>query len=267
MKTNIKLDKKKNNTKAQLKRARPRKQKSNPLPIILISLGGFILLIIVILVAANNNKSTTQNDVASNTVSTTEAQGSGSQFKNETKKASPKTTKATSTDNKNAAKSTATGPELVGYDSNVLKPKGETGTTTQPVETETKKDEAEEKLEESTTSPTENTTTKTAPVSNLPPKEQSIANLKKIGQQYKTYADNHRGHMPIELYQLDLNENDKVSPYTNSQYVMTQEGKGAPLKDSLESIIVREAKAVNGKYLCLLGNGEVRELDAESVEE
>ena len=49
MKTNIKLDKKKGATKISPKRLRNKRNKSNPLPMILISLGGFILLIIVIL--------------------------------------------------------------------------------------------------------------------------------------------------------------------------------------------------------------------------
>lgn len=253
MKTNIKLDKKKGNTKAQFKKARPRKAKSNPLPVILISLGGFILLIIVILVAAGNNKSS-QNNQASNT-HTSEQFGSGSKPQAEKKQVAPKVVKETKSTKPQTA---ASGPELVGYGANVIKPKDETEASTSVTETEESS---------AVSTPTESKSETTAPAAKLSPKEQSIANLKKIGEQYKIFAANRQGHMPLEFYQLELNENDKVSPLTNQPYVMTQQGKGAPLKDSEGLVIVREAQAVNGKYLCLIGNGEVKEIDAGNIEE
>ena len=261
MNTNIKLDKKKGATKASLKRTRVRKPKSNPLPIILVSLTAFILLIVVILLATGNK---TENQTVANTPK--EQSPLPKSEKAAVKKVAPAKME---TAKPSKEKTASSGPELVGYGANTLKPSEdggalEPGSDTEPVE---EKAEPVEENVEAEAAPTAEKTEESSTVSNLPPKEQSIANLKKIGQQYKVFADNRQGHMPIELYQLDLNDSDKVSPYTNSRYVMTQEGKGAPLKDSLESIIVREAKAVNGKYLCLLGNGEVRELDAGSVEE
>ena len=251
MKTNIKLDNKNKTIRPNRKKARVKKPKSNPLPIILISLGAFILLIIVLLLATNN-KPAPQNDVA------TKPKTYGNDSKSPTSKKKTSTKKTKENTKKDAAPS---GPELVGYNSNVLKPKGETESA------EAVSTEPEENNTVVTSTPTEAKTETAAPTSNLPPKEQSIANLKKIFSQYKEYAANKQGHMPLALYQLDLNDSEKTSPLTNQQYVMTQEGKGSFLKDSVDSVIVREAQAVNGKYLCLIGNGEVREIDAGNIEE
>lgn len=245
MKTKAKWEKKNTPKNRVSKRPKSRKEKSNPLPIILISLTAFILFIVVILLATSNKTKQIENPhlaQINQDIQNVKKNGGGSRFTPENKVSIKKDSKTTE----------KTKP---------LEIKTETSIPSKEAHSEETKTEIEEEEKQKTED------IKESIVPKLPPKEQSIANLKKIGEQYKTYADNHRGHMPIELYQLDLNENDKVSPYTNSQYVMTQEGKGAPLKDSLESIIVREAKAVNGKYLCLLGNGEVKEFSRETVEE
>lgn len=246
----MKANRKPNNkTVSKIPRKTIRKKSSkssNPLPIILISLAAFILFILVIILATSKRSNSVENPQLAQVK--VDIQNSN---KKPTKKIKEsESTKQTTPAAPTAAKTDEASP-TEGQASIDSPPAAKTSVT---------KDESTKELVAETPS-----IEKALP--SKPPKEQSIANLKNIGKKYKEFADNHQGHMPIELFQLELQDNEKISPLTNKEYFIEQEGKGSFLKDSLEYIIVREAEAVNGKYICLLGNGEVKEFDASTVEQ
>jgi cytoskeletal protein RodZ len=225
---------------------KPRRKKgNNTTPIIIAVVGGMLAFLTIIIMVVGGKNS-----------------GNGGQSSTATVKAEEKKPKKTQTTKKNKKTSSATaqkapaettGPKVVNYNQAFAKKPGETDTAKTPTS-----DAA------TTEAPTATVTTKPKAAVEKPKpanaKEASIANLKAIGAAYKTYSDSHDGHMPIELFQLNLEASVLTSPLTNKEYIVEQAGKGSFLNESLESVIVRESSAVGGKYLCLYGNGEVKEV-------
>ena len=263
MKTKAKLTKKPAKRPTRTIRPHRVKQKTSNTPIIIISITIFIVIMFVIIAASTGGSKKTPVETAANT-----------DIKNDKEEPKvtpkPKAKPEAKPEKLTAKKSTPETEQEVEVKEVVIaspkfaKPEDQTEETAdQPVEkqdaNEVAADESEMKKEAPKKMKEED--------ENLPedPKERSIYILKKIGREYKAYADTHQGHMPIELYQLELNQSDLVSPLTKKKYFMEQDGKGTMLKESLDLVIVREADAVNGKYICLFGNGTVKEIDAATI--
>lgn len=227
-----------------------RKKGSSTTPIIIAVIGGMLLLLTIIIMVASGGRDPGNGGQAST------ATVKGEEKKSKKAPTTKESKKSNSTTKKTPA--ATDGPKVVNYNQAFAKKPGPDGTT------EPTSDPA------TTAAPTTVTTKPKAVVEKPKPanaKEASIANLKAIGVAYKKYSDSHDGHMPIELFQLNLEASVLKSPLTSKEYIVEQAGKGSFLNESLENIIVREASPVDGKYLCLYGNGEVKEATAGELEQ
>lgn len=263
MKTKAKLSKKPPKRPTRTIRPHRVKQKASNTPIIVISVTIFIVIMFVIIAASTGGSSNNPVNAATNNDIKKDENKPTTTIKAKTKpKAKPeKSATAKSTPDSQQATQVK---EVVIEAPKFAKPEDQS-------EEDNSEPEEKQALQEDGADDAEMNKEASKPIKqedeNLPedPKERSIYILKKIGREYKAYADTHQGHMPIELYQLDLNQSDLISPLTRKKYFMEQDGKGSMLKESLELVIVREAEAVNGKYICLFGNGTVKEIDAATI--
>lgn len=266
MKTKAKLTKKPSKKPTRTIRPHRVKQKPSNTPIIIVSVTIFIVIMFVIIAASTGGDKKAPVETAANTDIKNDKEEPKVTPKPKAKpEAKPK--KLTAKKSTPEAEQEAEVKEVVIASPKFAKPEDQTEeTAAQPEEKQDANEVAADDADDAEMK-------KEAPKKmkeedeNLPedPKERSIYILKKIGREYKAYADTHQGHMPIELYQLDLNQTDLISPLTKKKYFMEQDGKGSMLKESLDLIIVREAEAVNGKYICLFGNGTVKEIDAATI--
>jgi Na+-transporting methylmalonyl-CoA/oxaloacetate decarboxylase gamma subunit len=98
------------------------------------------------------------------------------------------------------------------------------------------------------------------------PLQMSKENLLLIWDGVKEYADTHQGRMPIDIFQISVLQNNLVSPISGTHYLYNPDVKAGVFKELAKAVIFRENQAVNGKYLCLFGNGTVLEIEAALID-
>jgi hypothetical protein len=222
-----------------------RKKESNTTPLIVAIVGGMLAFLTIIIMVVGGKSSGNGGQASTASVKNEEKKPLKTQTSQKKKK--------TSTTAVKKAPAEATGPKIVNYNQAFAKKPGEADAQEAPTNVAT-----------TTEAPTA-TPKAVAKPKPANAKEASIANLKVIGAAYKAYSASHDGHMPIELFQLNLETSILTSPLTNKEYIVEQAGKGSFLNESLDSVIVREASPVGGKYLCLYGNGEIKELTSDQL--